>query len=467
MPGPGYERDSMRRLACAGLLVVPLMVWDLGSVTGSAAETLARVPTCRGVPATIVGTPGDDVLHGTSGDDVIVGGRGSDDILGGRGDDLICGGPTQPRTIFGDPVLQYLYGGPGGDTLAGGPGPDEVFGGAGADALIGRSGRDLMGGGDGPDSIRAGSGGDNVNGDGGADQLFGDADGDFIEDATGANTLMGGEGADWISSGRGDETLDGGGDRDVASYTEILNPSGSSGNCRDITVDLSLGTASGTGFGVDGIKHIEEVLTGGGNDVLIGDDGPNGFYAGFPCLTESSPADSVTGNGGVDRVFFTDPFFGESGSGRVSVDLMNHTARLGNQGATPASYTLDSIENVTGTEFRDVILGDAGPNDLDAGPFSSGDVISGRGGDDVLTGRTGGDRLNGGGGADVLLAGGGADHLEGGTGRNRNDGGGGVDTCLRPSRGASAISCERSGLSRTMSGRQDQPAGRGTSNQTN
>ena len=35
---------------------------------------------CFGEPATIIGTPGDDVLSGTSGDDVIVGLEGTDVI---------------------------------------------------------------------------------------------------------------------------------------------------------------------------------------------------------------------------------------------------------------------------------------------------------------------------------------------------------------------------------------------------
>ena len=38
------------------------------------------VPTCFGMPATIVGTEGDDELVGTPGPDVIVGLDGNDDI---------------------------------------------------------------------------------------------------------------------------------------------------------------------------------------------------------------------------------------------------------------------------------------------------------------------------------------------------------------------------------------------------
>lgn len=423
------------------LLLVPLMLCAPGPATGAAAEAPAAVPTCRGVPATIVGTPQDDRLVGTAGDDVIVGGRGSDDIFGGGGDDLVCGGPTRPREIFGDPVFQFLSGGPGADTVVGGHGPDEVFGDAGADVLLGNSGMDFIGGGDGTDTLHGGQGRDNLDGNELGDRLLGERGGDFIEDPGGANTVMGGEGRDFIVSGPGNETISGGSGRDHLDFSEILFPDGSSTHCRNITADLSQGTASGRGFGVDVLQDIESISTGGGNDVLIGDDGPNFFSAGFPCFAKPSPTESVTGNGGVDRILFSPPF--DSASGRVRVDLLNHTARLGNQGASPVVYSLDSIENVSGTEFRDVILGDAGPNELSGGPFSSGDVINGRGGADRLLGKFASDRLLGGSGNDVLLGNGGADHLDGGTGRNRNDGGGGVDTCLRPSRGDLAISCER------------------------
>jgi Ca2+-binding RTX toxin-like protein len=65
-------------------------------------------PTCKGKPATIVGTEGTDVRKGTSGKDVIVG-------LGGN---------------------DKLYGEAGKDTLKGGPGKDKLKGGAGKDKQV-------------------------------------------------------------------------------------------------------------------------------------------------------------------------------------------------------------------------------------------------------------------------------------------------------------------------------------------
>ena len=80
-------------------------------------------PTCDGLKATVVGTPGDDVLSGTSGRDVIVGLGGDDQISGGGGNDVICGGD-------------------GDDKLVGAAGNDLVLGEAGNDKLVGTSGND-------------------------------------------------------------------------------------------------------------------------------------------------------------------------------------------------------------------------------------------------------------------------------------------------------------------------------------
>jgi hypothetical protein len=51
----------------------------------------AQLPRCFGRPATIIGTPGDDVLLGRPGSDVIVGLGGNDTVSGGRQIDYICG----------------------------------------------------------------------------------------------------------------------------------------------------------------------------------------------------------------------------------------------------------------------------------------------------------------------------------------------------------------------------------------
>ena len=68
-------------------------------VFGQAAPPVSV--TCNGLPATIVGTFGNDTLFGTPGNDVIHGRGGNDIIRGLAGKDVICGGKGDDR-LFGD-----------------------------------------------------------------------------------------------------------------------------------------------------------------------------------------------------------------------------------------------------------------------------------------------------------------------------------------------------------------------------
>lgn len=83
----------------------------------------APTSTCFGVPATIVGTNGNNRLKGTSRDDVIVGLGGNDIINGKGGNDRICGGKGKD-VIIGGRGNDFLDGGSGFDILSGGRGTD-------------------------------------------------------------------------------------------------------------------------------------------------------------------------------------------------------------------------------------------------------------------------------------------------------------------------------------------------------
>ena len=120
---------AVRRLAAAACLVAGVLV---------AAPAQGAAATCAGVPATIVGTTGDDELTGTPGDDVIAALDGNDVIDGGAGNDLVCADAGSDQLTGGD-GNDRLYGGdnglvphfesepePYGDTLVPGPGDDLV-----------------------------------------------------------------------------------------------------------------------------------------------------------------------------------------------------------------------------------------------------------------------------------------------------------------------------------------------------
>lgn len=106
---------------------------------------------CRGFTASVVGTPGADVLVGTPGPDVIVAFGGSDRISGLAGRDLVCAGS-------------------GADHIGAGSAADRVFAGGGPDVLIGRGGPDLLKGSGGNDLLKGGPGSDRLRGGRGFDR---------------------------------------------------------------------------------------------------------------------------------------------------------------------------------------------------------------------------------------------------------------------------------------------------------
>jgi RTX calcium-binding nonapeptide repeat (4 copies) len=109
---------------------------------------------------------------------------------------------------------------------------------------------------------------------------------------------------------------------------------------------------------LDGGLGADVVLGSGGNDRIGAGDGQN---------------DALDGGPGRDLVSYV---FSRAG---VSVDL---AAGIG--GRPGERDTLAGMEDVDGSEWADVLAGDAGPNRLRA--FQGTNRLSGRGGDDLLAG---------------------------------------------------------------------------------
>ncbi len=130
-----------------------------------------------------------------------------------------------------------------------------------------------------------------------------------------------------------------------------------------------------------------------GNDTLRGS-------AEDDYLRGGSGADILRGGQGSDTVLYDDA---ESG---IYVDL----EQGGGRGSTAEGDTYEGIENVLGSSYDDVLIGDANANRLD-----------GSAGNDVLLGGAGDDTLIGGEGNDALVGGEGADHLVGGAGIDTAD----------------------------------------------
>lgn len=126
-------------------------------------RVLGTTATCRGVPATLVGTSGNDVLLGTGGPDVIVAFGGNDRIVARAGRDLICAGRGNDYIGAGT-AADKVFAGPGRDRLLGRGGPDLLKGAGGNDSLKGGRGSDRLRGGRGFDVCRGGPGRDSIRG---------------------------------------------------------------------------------------------------------------------------------------------------------------------------------------------------------------------------------------------------------------------------------------------------------------
>ena len=121
-------------------------------------------------------------------------------------------------------------------------------------------------------------------------------------------------------------------------------------------------------------KTANDGLYGGaGNDILRGGTGP----------------DILDGGAGNDWAYF-------DLSITIGVNINLATGVV--SGGTANGDTLISIENVKGTNFADILTGDAGSNFLDGGDGT--DQLYGGAGDDVLRGGKGADILDGGAGSD-------------------------------------------------------------------
>ncbi len=149
----------------------------------------------------------------------------------------------------------------------------------------------------------------------------------------------------------------------------------------------------------------DEIYGLAGNDTINGLGGADFIYGG-------DGRDVLYGNdGGADNDMVS--YAGASAGVRVNLSL---TGQQDTRGA--GRDTIFNVEYITGSDFNDVLSGDAGNNYMTAG--NGRDTLNGGAGGDQL--RAGfdlvGDTLNGGDGHDNLVGYDGADRLSGGTGND-------------------------------------------------
>jgi Ca2+-binding RTX toxin-like protein len=432
---------------------------------------------------TLVGGLGNDQMYGDAGDDTVTAGAVTD------GSDLVdCGAGTgdkmsyelraanKPVRVSLEALVDFGTDGVlgGGDDIAD-FGADGVAGGTllDADVLVVLNDGEI---------------------DPGTDTLFGTADDGYAEldnvlstcenltaglgndtliGSSAANILSGGAGDDTLRGGTGNDTFNGGAGSDTIDYSE-----------RSGIVTVTLGTTTAGAGGVSGEADvvaidIENVKGGTGNDIITGNDSANEFWGG-------DGDDTLTGGKGDDifhedaietdpvgapGVFDKDDNGGDTIDGGDGTDTVDYSQRLN---TTPVKVTLNgtaddglsvltanagldtsvdpwtdarvwadsaeadnvkaTVENVTGTQYDDYIVGPSTDvvNSFDGG--GGNDYLDGTGENDVLTGGLGNDVIKGGAGDDTIEGGAGTNGFDCGAGDDLAFGGVELDT--------SAVTCE-------------------------
>ena len=316
---------------------------------------------------------GDDKVNASNGDDFIFGSDGNDQIIGGNGADFIDGGDGTDQARYansnggvtvdlgagtasgnhaqGDTLvnIEDVFGSRFDDMLTGDAGDNVLTGFNGNDTLTGGDGVNTLLGGNGDDTFIAGEGADFHNGGGG----FGDTI-DYSGSTAGVQARLGGS-----------QIFDGGyatGD----SFQGIENLIGSDFN------DTLVGNVRANVLtGNDGNDFINADR---GNDTLLGGAGNDTLIGGFG-------QDTLNGGDGIDTVRYA------NANSRAVVDLSTGAGTAGHS----FGDMLISIENLFGSNFNDVFIGDAGDNTLNG--WNGVDRLTGGEGNDTLIGGAGNDRF--------------------------------------------------------------------------
>lgn len=433
----------------------------------------AGIDVLRGMGGndTLIGGSEGDAMDGGTGVDTMIGGTGDDEYrvddagdviteLAGEGTDFVVssvsyvlaanvedlylasgtaalngGGSQVANRIFGNDGINRLSGDGGNDRLLGYGGNDELDGGTGADILIGGAGDDIYyvddsgdvvteAANEGTDTVYAstsvaiganverlvllagaadGTGSWQANmltGNGGANRLFGMEGTDQLFGLGGNDLLDGGFGADQMTGGLGDDVYV------VDDLADLIFENAGEGidtvrtGFQAYTLGVHVENLVGTSVlaqTLDG-NGVGNRITGGGNDdTLSGRDGDDVLIGGWG-------ADLLSGGAGIDTASYEDDL------GPVSANLA--TGLGDGNSATGDRYS--GIENLTGSNFSDVLIGADSANRLTGG--AGEDWLQGGGGSDLLFGGTGHDSLWGGDGDDSLSGSEGDDTLFGGAG---------------------------------------------------
>ncbi len=281
----------------------------------------------------------------------------------------------------------------------------DVSGTATIEHVNGTAFSDVMFGNAGDNNFSGGGGDDTLNGSDGEDGLFGGDGNDVLNGGDDDDTLFGGNGNDTLTGGQGADVLDGNGDIDTAVYggssASIIITLGANGG--------SIGFSASGGHAVgDKLTNIENLTTGNGIDTLTGNNLANVLSSGSgnDFLYGLAGADTLDGGTGSDMIDYSK----DAGAGAthgVIVNLSSSTITIGNLDALDFGYTQGDLDVASNTAY------DAFNNDtLIFDTLIAVEYVTGTGFKDVLIGNDANNRLIGGGGSDTLTGGAGGDGFQ-------------------------------------------------------
>ncbi|KQW78756.1 peroxidase family protein [Brevundimonas sp. Root1279] len=293
-----------------------------------------------------------------------------------------------------------------GDVLNGTAANDSLWGGAGNDTLNGLGGLDTAnysqsGNGvnvslnanqasnDGSGAVDTLNSIENVTGSNFNDTLVGNALGNMLIGGSGADTLVGVGGADTLVGGAGAaNTMIGGLGDDhyvVSASDTIVELAGEGIDSIETTLNTYTQRANVENLSFAGAGN----FTGSGNalaNIITGSGGTDTLYG-------AGGNDTLVGAGGVDTVTYA------AAAGSVNANLTAMRASVDGDGGAD---TFVGVENLTGSAFADLLVGNADVNVLNGG--LARDTLLGFGGNDVLHGGSGvSNQLQGGLGDDLYV----------------------------------------------------------------
>ncbi|PSF38430.1 hypothetical protein C7H19_05445 [Aphanothece hegewaldii CCALA 016] len=380
---------------------------------------------------------GNDTLDGGDGNDRLYPGDGINSVNGGAGDDTIefdysiltssititytdinNGGTVSTGDTFQNIEAVILYSGEGNDRIN----------------LSATTSDSYIDGGLGNDRIITGSGNDTIYGD---VYSYGN---DTIDGGDGNDILYPGKGVDRVNGGAGNDTLnldyEYTGNPISITYTNINNGTSSTGlTFRNIeavilglgdendTINLSATTSDSQVYGRGGNNYI---ITGSGNDTLIGDvyNSGNDTLDGGDGNDNFSPGignDSVNGGAGDDTLYIDYEFY-------YITNPITLTYTNPSNGTSSTGLTFKNIEAIVldSGNGNDILNLSATTSDSEVSGRAGNDYIILGSGNDTLYGSAlynyyspdGNDTLDGGDGDDIFYPSGGIDSVIGGLGND-------------------------------------------------